>query len=134
MTVAYATAEELAGFVSTTIEVGEADRLLERASELLDEKVTAPFSIDPETGLPSDPALALVLRDACCAQVEYWLVGPGEEHDVEGHAGQQISVGGTSMTVGPELGPRAKRILAVAGAFTIYTTAELGQTARSWAP
>lgn len=114
MTVAYADTTALEAFTGTTAPA-DADRLLERASELLDDKVRRAFDVDTVTDLPTDTDIAAALEQACCAQVEHWTE-VGEEHDVEGLHCVAISVGG--MTLGhlpPELGPRARRILRTAG-------------------
>ena len=115
MTVAYATEDDLAGYVAAAAGLDDASRLLTRASELLDDKVLMPFSIDDDTQLPTDTDIATALRDATCAQVEFWLE-VGEEHDIEGLANRQVSVQGLNLSaLPPELGPRARRILHLAG-------------------
>ena len=89
------------------------ERLLVRASELLDATVTASFVVDSDTGLPTDPLDAAALRDASCAQVRFW-VETGEEHDIDGLAGTPIQVGGVggvSTVRSPVLAPQARRIL-----------------------
>lgn len=125
---AYAVASDAEDFMSAdvwSVVEADADRLLLRASELLDEKVRLPFAIDVD-GLPTDPDIAVALRDACCAQLEFWAE-VGEEHDTGGMANRQASIGHLSLQqLPPELGPRARRILAVAGLLTasgIDTTA-----------
>lgn len=114
MTVAYATEAALTAYLPSSVDtVPDADRLLERASELLDDKVRRPFAL--AAGLPTDTEIATALEQACCAQVEYWL-DVGEEHDIEGLHHRQVSIGHLSMqSLPPELGPRAQRILALAG-------------------
>ncbi len=88
----------------------QAERLLARASELLDATVTARFLTDEETGLPLNPATAAALRDAACAQLRFW-VETGEEHDIDGLAGTAVSIGGVSGKRPPVLAPQALRIL-----------------------
>lgn len=112
---AYATAADLAAFVSsdTTLPVtGELDRLLSRASELVDGYVTRPFNVDGN-GAPTDTDVAATLRDATCATVEAWLE-LGEEHDIAGIRGD-ISTGPLSWQLPPTLPLRARRILDNAG-------------------
>ena len=87
----------------------DAERLLLRASELLDDTVTAPFLVD-EDGVPTDSAVAEALRDAACAQVRFWAE-TGEEHDIDGLAGTAVSIGGVSGVRPPVVAPQALRIL-----------------------
>lgn len=115
MTVAYATEAELAAFLSDGTTVVDASRLLARASELLDERITAPFDVDADTALPTDTTVASALSGACCAQVEFWLE-VGEEHDVSGLANRGAAVGHLRLdSLPPELAPRARRILSSVG-------------------
>lgn len=115
MTVAYATADELASYVPATAGLEDVDRLLERASELIDAKVRASFDLDDTTNLPTNESVAAAMRDAVCAQVEFWL-DVGEEHDIEGLADRQASIQGLSLqALPPELAPRARRIMRTCG-------------------
>lgn len=115
MTVAYATADELASYVPATASLDDADRLLERATELIDDKVRASFDLVDETNLAANESVAAALRDAVCAQVEFWLE-VGEEHDIEGLADRQVSIQGLSLAaLPPELAPRARRIMRSCG-------------------
>jgi len=115
MTVAYATADQLAEFLGDDVSISEPERLLKRASEVLDAKIRAPFAVDDDTSLPEDADLAQALADACCAQVEFWAE-VGEDHDVSGLANRQVSIGHLSVqALPPELAPRALRFLAQAG-------------------
>lgn len=114
MTVAYADTTALEAFTGADAPTG-ADRMLERASELLDEKVRRPFDVDTVTSLPTDPDVATAMEQACCAQVEYWSE-VGEESDIGGEFDRPIGVGHLTMGhMPPELAPRAKRILRLAG-------------------
>lgn len=126
MTAAYATVDELGARLPAGTLPDEADRLLVRASELIDDKVRAPFTVDTVTSLPTDDTVAGVLRDAVCAQVEFW-VEVGEEHDVAGLGNRQASVGQLSMAaLPPELAPRAYRLLHTAGLLGVQQPAVLG--------
>ena len=110
--VAYATAAEYETWSGQSAP-SSIERLLTRASELLDATVTASFVVDSDTGLPTDPLDAAALRDASCAQVRFW-VETGEEHDIDGLAGTPIQVGGVggvSTVRSPVLAPQARRIL-----------------------
>lgn len=126
MTVAYATEAALTAFLPASVaSVPDAGRLLERASELLDDKVRRGFAVDDGTQLPTDTAIASALEQACCAQVEFWL-DVGEEHDVEGLHHRQVSIGHLSMSsLPPELAPRAQRILHLSG---LLTSSGIGTT------
>ncbi len=116
MTVAYATGADLQALTGQS-PPADADRQLERASELLDFYVAAQFDVDTLTSLPTDTTVAETLRDAACAVVEAWAE-VGEENDVDGLAGTQVSVGQYSGSRAPTLPPRAQRILATAGLLT----------------
>jgi hypothetical protein len=105
----YATTSELADWLGTSAPA-DAERLLMRASERLDSIVVAGFSVDPTTQLPTDADIAAALRDACCAVVEFWLE-VGEENDVDGLAGTQVSTGGYSGRRAPANSVRAVSIL-----------------------
>lgn len=107
----YATSAELTAWVGTA--VTGADRLLARASELMDVTVTASYSVDAD-GIPTNAEVAAALRDAACAQVEQW-VEVGESNDIDGLAGSDISVSGYTGKRAPLLAPRAARILHAAG-------------------
>lgn len=111
---AYATEADLTAFLPAGTVVDDADRLLARASELLDGTVLTPFAVDSETDLPTDEEVAAAMRDACCAVVEQWLE-VGEENDVDGLAGTQVSLTGYSGQRAPSIAPRAFRILQTAG-------------------
>jgi hypothetical protein len=104
----YATAEQYETWSGLTAPP-DAERLLRRASELLDVTVTAPFLVD-EDGGPLDAGDAEALRDAACAQVRFWTE-TGEEHDIDGLAGTTVSIGGVSGKRPPVLAPQALRIL-----------------------
>lgn len=103
---AYATTAQLAAWLDVSeddLPEGSA-RMLERASEVIDEVVVAPYP----TG---DDDVVAALADAACAQVEFWFE-VGEEHDVAGQRGS-ISVEGMSISKLPgTLAPRARRALA----------------------
>lgn len=113
-TVAHATVSQLSSWLTTQSSTpDDAERLLQRASECIDEYVLASFDVDDETKLATDSGTAASLADATCAQVEYWLE-VGEEHDVDGIGGQIQITGGGSFAAPPELAPRARRILKAA--------------------
>lgn len=119
MTSPYATSTQLNAWLADPFQ-GDPTRILARASEVIDAHIRAPYDIDDE-GIPTDPDTAAALADATCAQVEFW-VEVGEDHDVTGLANRPISVGSLNVSaLPPELAPRAARILANAGLFTMDT-------------
>lgn len=93
--------------------VAEAERLLERASEALDEIVRARYSVDDE-GLPTDAILATVFAAATVRQYEHWIE-VGEANAIDGLAGAQITTDGYSGPRAPKVGPRAVTVLRQAG-------------------
>lgn len=126
MTVAYASAAQLQAFVSAavwaTIDAADVDRLLARATEVVDDHCFAAFAVDSATDLPTDTDVADALRDATCAVVEAW-VEVGEENDIDGLAGTEVSVAGFSGRRAPPLPPRARRFLAQQGLLTLASHA-----------
>ncbi|WP_441251195.1 hypothetical protein [Kitasatospora sp. McL0602] len=62
------------------------DRLLAQASAFVESQVLrlAVYDVDPTTSLPTHPAVQAAIRDAVCAQAEWW----GETGDPLGVAGQ----------------------------------------------
>lgn len=115
---AYATDSQLDAWLPDGVTAPtDTDRQLVRASELIDSTVRQPFTLDDD-GLPTDPDIASVLADAVCAQVEQWIE-VGVDNDIDGLAGQQVSVAGFSGKRAPELCPRAYRILKVAGLLAV---------------
>ena len=113
MVVAYATSAEYSVFVDGDAPAG-IDRLLVRATEIVDDHVRVAYAVDTVTQLATDTDIAEALSDATCAVVEFWQE-VGEEHDIDGLAGTEIKVGGYSGKRAPELSPRAHRILSTAG-------------------
>lgn len=114
MTVAYATtAEVLAWLPSTETPATDLARLILRASALVDANVRAMYDTDTN-GAPTDADVAAALRDAVCAQIEAWQE-VGEVNSIDGLAGSQIAVDGYSGPRAPDLAPRARNALKVAG-------------------
>lgn len=76
------------------------DRLLVQASGFIESQVLrlAVYAVDPVTGMPTHPAVQAAIRDAVCAQAEWW----GETGDPLGTAGQWQTVRiGTVHLQGP---------------------------------
>lgn len=88
----------------------EVARVLARATSAVDELTSrATFATD-EDGNATDENVVAALRMATCAVVEQWLE-VGEENDIDGLAGSQISVTGYSGPRAPLFGPRVLRPL-----------------------
>lgn len=113
MTVLYATAAEVLAWLDGDPPAGDLDRLIARASELVDANVRAEYSVDDDD-LPTDTTVAAALRDAVCAQIEQW-VEVDESNSIDGLAGTQIAVDGYSGPRAPDLAPRARHLLKVNG-------------------
>lgn len=114
----YATVAELDGFLADTAPAeAESNRLLARASERVDTALrTAVYAVDA-TGAPTETTVIAALRDATCAQVEFWL-SSDEEDDVlgptQGYAvgGLQVQYGAGDNRITPTyLAPRAAQFL-----------------------
>ncbi|MEN6426106.1 MAG: hypothetical protein ABFE13_12125 [Phycisphaerales bacterium] len=93
-------------------------RELLRASELIDDFIrTACYEVDDE-GDPTDADDIAALRDATCAQVEFWLAGD-EEDDVLGPI-KELKIGTVDAIPAyvHVLAPRAARILRTAGLYS----------------
>jgi hypothetical protein len=69
----YATTTDLVTYTGSAAPAG-ADNLLQRASRLLDADLFRlyVYDVDTTTGLPTDPDVAATMRDAVCAQVDWW--------------------------------------------------------------
>lgn len=111
---AYATDAEYLVFTGLTTAPDDIDRLLMRASELIDNTVTVAFAVDDTDQLPTDTDVADAMRDAACAQVEFWSE-VGEGNDIDGLAGTKVSAGSYSGDRAPVIAPRASRLLQNAG-------------------
>ncbi|MBP0456248.1 hypothetical protein [Streptomyces montanisoli] len=118
----YATPEQLTAWTGQPAPA-DADRLLMRASEDVDDALTAAVYCTDTAGMPTDPAIVQALADAACAQVEYQQA-TGD--DGTGAAGRwdSVSIGPVSLSGrkdGPadagdvDLAPRAHRALRRAG-------------------
>jgi len=115
---AYATYAQFMTFFGRTLpgttSQANVERMLLRASELMDDTVVAPFAVSSVTTLPTDADVDAAMRDATSAQVEFWLE-TGEGGDIDGLAGTQVTVAGYTGTRPGVRAPRALRILRNAG-------------------
>ncbi|BAC73228.1 hypothetical protein AQJ43_23740 [Streptomyces avermitilis] len=68
---AYATVEEFTDYLDPDPVPANASRLLDRASTKLDRLLTGAVYETNADGLPTDPALAAVFREAVCIQAQY---------------------------------------------------------------
>lgn len=119
---AYATSAQYVTFTGGAAAPTGIDRLLTRASEVIDHALrTSIYEVSASTGLPTDAAVIQAFADATCAQVEFWMAGD-EEDDILGPV-QSVALAGVSVTYGSGndrvspmyLAPRAHRILVNAG-------------------
>lgn len=115
----YASVEDLTAFLGVDYvvpETVEANRILQRASEIVSYATIGLASAYWHTITVEAPHddWTEALRDATCAQVEFWLE-VGEEHDIVGLTGLLIA-GKFHVSELPErLAPRAKLFLVEAG-------------------
>jgi hypothetical protein len=120
---AYATDQELATYLGTDAPA-DADRLLERASEVIDDHTrTAIYDVDADD-MPTDDDVKAAFCKATCAQVEFWLTSD-EEDDILGPVqgltlgGMQVQFGAGENRMTPTyLAPRAARFLRDAGLYS----------------
>ncbi|MFD8151742.1 hypothetical protein ACFV28_13455 [Streptomyces sp. NPDC059720] len=118
----YATPEQLTAWTGQPAPP-DADRLLARASEDVDDAlVTAVYATDA-LGMPTDPDILRALADATCAQVE-WQQETGDTGTGAAGRWDSVSIGPVSLSGrkdGPtaagdvDLAPRAHRALRRAG-------------------
>lgn len=103
----YATHEELETFIETAYEFPlDTVRIRTRASELIQEAIGG----RQITEWVTDLAHLASLREATCAQVEFWLE-VGEEFDVAGVPSEPMSFGGVQLKAPMILARRARRHL-----------------------
>ncbi|WP_406188382.1 hypothetical protein [[Kitasatospora] papulosa] len=118
----YATPEQLTAWTGQPAPP-DADRLLARASEDVDDALLSAVYDTDALGVPTDPEIVAALANATCAQVEYQQA-TGD--DGTGAAGRwdAVSIGPVSLSgrqSGPQsagdvdLAPRAHRALKRAG-------------------
>lgn len=115
----YATASDLEDYLRAD-PPADADRLLERASELLDAEVllTAWYDVD-DSLMPTNALVIAAFARATCAQVEFWGE-VGEQNDTSGPI-QGVTIGSASIQYGAGsnrvtptfVAPRVYRALAV---------------------
>lgn len=115
----YATQAQLTAWLGGEALPSRVDKRLKDASRLIDSYISgAVYRTDPTTHAPTDAIVAEVLRDATCAQVEWWM----ETNDPLGQMNEFHSISdldaGTSVQRSGRrsaLAPEARRILRLAG-------------------
>ncbi|SRR6266496_62644 len=116
---AYATMAELAAYTGED-SLGPGDeRRLERATTLVKGELSSAYYVTDTAGNATDPVVIAALRDATCAQVEWWRV-TGDEYGAKGMyqaaPGAQIGHGLQVMAARRQrLCPRAQTELNVKG-------------------
>lgn len=122
---AYATVDDLTDYMAPESPPSDAERVLARASEVVDRiLIGAVYDVD-EDELPTDPAVLDAIKRATLAQAHYASLVPGTE---TGQAGSLAAVsvgavsysfrdsgGGTSSSAGGAISPHAVSVLRVAG-------------------
>lgn len=112
----YATKEDVAEYLHTDEAnlPDDVERLLARASELIDGETLRPIKRDKAEHMEA-------AKNAVCAQIEYWI-DEGEDGDIGGPiqgfslGSLQVQYGAGRNRVGPTyLAPRARRFLLHAG-------------------
>ncbi|MEU6651281.1 hypothetical protein ABZ904_18010 [Streptomyces sp. NPDC046900] len=93
---AYATVEELTEFLAPDPVPANAARLLDRASTKLDQLLIGAVYDTDADGLPLDPALAAVFREAVCIQAQY-IADLGDETGANANV-SQMSLGNQTIT------------------------------------
>ena len=116
---AYATVDDLRDWLWNE-PPDDADRQLSNASRVIDGALFgAIYTTDPVTFLPTDPLIIAALRDATCAQVEWWLTTGDELEQFGPYHDVNILDAGVALKrmpgVRPKLSDRAYEILHVAG-------------------
>lgn len=118
----YATPEQLTAWTGKPAPP-DADRLLARASEDVDDALTTALYATDSTGMPTDPIVTAAFSDAVCAQVEYQLAA-GVDGTGADDRWESVSLGPLAMSgrrAGAQapgtvdLAPRAYRALTRAG-------------------
>lgn len=102
---AYATEADLAALLAPDPAPANADRLLTRASRVIDAALKcAVYDVD-ETGNPTDADVAAALRDATCEQAAAWIETGADEGIPSGYG--SVRIGSVSLSGGPRGGEAA---------------------------
>lgn len=97
----YATAADLENYLGTSTAPLDAQRLLTRASEAVDDALLAAVYPTDANGYPTIIVQRDAVRDAACAIVEWWSedTGTGDETGAQG-VWQSASAGAVSLSRG----------------------------------
>lgn len=93
----YATADDLGAYLGTE-PPADSDRLLIRAQELIDATLTSAMYTSDSNGNPTDATVIGALRQATCAQVEYWITNGDELGTLDKYS--SYSIEGISVSRG----------------------------------
>jgi hypothetical protein len=113
---AYATLADLAAYTGVESTGPGDERLLQRATDLIDSALMAAYYMVDTTGTATDAGVVAALKNACCAQVEWWratnddLGAQGQYTPAPGRSVQQVVrvVAGSGLR---RLAPRAREHL-----------------------
>ncbi|MEV4036373.1 hypothetical protein [Streptomyces umbrinus] len=118
----YATPEQLTAWTGRPAPT-DADRLLARASEDIDDALLTAIYATNSAGMPTDPEVVDALADAVCAQIEYQQATGDDGTGATGRW-DSVSIGPVALSGrkdapgaagGVDLAPRAHRALTRAG-------------------
>jgi hypothetical protein len=122
----YATTGELAAYLRTAPPANAA-RVLPRATEVIDDLLLGGYWELTEDGMPSDTRVAAALRQAVCAQVEWWRVNGDPDGLGATQSWNDVAIGSVKLSRGQksdqqqpdEIAPVAVRALRAAGLLPI---------------
>ncbi|WP_328683144.1 hypothetical protein [Streptomyces sp. NBC_00343] len=123
---AYATVEEFTDYLDPDPVPDNAARLLNRASKRLDSVLIGAVYETDENGLPTDPDLVEIFREAVCIQAQY-IAALGDETGAMANV-SQMSLGNQQIVralsvVGsgtPRVSPDMLELLQVEGLWPVY--------------
>jgi len=123
----YATSADLTSWTGEQAPV-DADRLLRNAALDINYALRGSlYVVDSSSRMPTDPVVIAALRDACCAQVEWWLVTNDEVGEFDLYHQINAADQGLQVSRAPgrraRLAPRAFEILQLAGLFPVKVIA-----------
>lgn len=115
---AYATVAQLTAWLDPTPVPDDAERQLDRASQLID-RATVAAVYDVTDGTATDADVLQALADSTCAQVAWWMATGDELGDVGRWT--SVSIGSASLSTGGGSGGGSTRRLAPAAAEILVT-------------
>jgi hypothetical protein len=124
---AYATVADFTSFLAPDPVPANASRLLDRASEVVQELIIGALYATDADGNPTDPDLLAILRKAACIQAQYTLALADETGAMANvkqlTLADQTLIRGMSTTKGgstPQISPNMLRVLRIAGLIPVY--------------